>query len=386
MSMSKGRRRRKKSVSFGRVVGAFIALLTIIVLFSPLSIEDKTIEIEVGTEFEGEPTIKYLGFDISKNVKSTGDVDTSKVGEYKVTYKWGIKSVTRTINVVDTTAPVINMQGGTTLYVEDVNNLEILDPGVVVTDNNDKDVKAKRERHKISETEYEFVYTATDLSGNIAIAKRRILKATGVIYLTFDDGPSDVTPEILDILKENNVKVTFFIVNYSEEDKSTIQRIIDEGHTLGLHGLSHDYATIYSSLDAITENFVGLRNKILDDFNYSARYIRFPGGASNTISKNYCEGIMTEATNTVEQEGFTYYDWNVDVDDAGSARTADKIYDNFVTGIAPKHENVVLMHDGYGHQATADALQKIIDYAKENGYVFSAITEDTIPIQHGVNN
>ncbi len=95
---------------------------------------------------------------------------------------------------------------------------------------------------------------------------------------------------------------------------------------------------------------------------------------------------MTEATNKVEQEGFTYYDWNVDVDDAGSARTADKIYNNFVAGIAPKRENVVLMHDGYGHQPTADALQGIIDYAKENGYVFSAITEDTIPVQHGVNN
>ena len=95
---------------------------------------------------------------------------------------------------------------------------------------------------------------------------------------------------------------------------------------------------------------------------------------------------MTAATSKVEQEGFTYYDWNVDVNDAGSARTANKVYDNFVAGIVPQRENVVLMHDGYGHQPTADALQKIIDYAKENGYVFSEITEDTIPVQHGVNN
>lgn len=360
MAMSKGRRRRRKSIRFGRVVGGIIALLAITLLFSPLSMEDKTIEVEVGTEFNDEPTIKYLGFNVSKDVKITGNVDTSKVGEYKITYKWGLKSATRTINVVDTTAPVIDMQGGSTLYVEDFNNLESLDPGVIVTDNYDEDVRAKRERHKISDSE--------------------------VIYLTFDDGPSDVTPEILDILKENDVKATFFIVDYSEEDKSKIQRIINEGHTLGLHGLSHDYAKIYSSVDAITENFIGLKEEILNDFDYNAIYIRFPGGASNTISKNYCEGIMTEATNKVEQEGFTYYDWNVDVDDAGSARTADKIYNNFVAGIAPKRENVVLMHDGYGHQPTADALQGIIDYAKENGYVFSAITEDTIPVQHGVNN
>lgn len=383
--MAKGRRRRRK-LKIRRVVGLLIFVLAVIILVLPMSVEDKNVEIEVGTEFRDEPTIRFLGVDLSKAVKTIGEVDTSKVGEYKITYKWGIKAVTRTVNVVDTTAPVINMQGGSSLYVENFNNLESIDPGVVVTDNYDKEVKAKRERHKISETEYEFVYTATDLSGNIAIAKRRILKATGVIYLTFDDGPSDITPEVLNVLKENDVKATFFIVDYSEEDKSKVQRIIEEGHTLGLHGMSHDYATIYSSLDAITENFIGLRNKILDDFNYSATYIRFPGGASNTISKNYCEGIMTEATNKVEQEGFTYYDWNVDVDDAGSARTADRIYDNFVAGIAPKRENVVLMHDGYGHQATADALQKIIDYANDNGYVFSAITEDTIPVQHGVNN
>ncbi len=384
--MAKGRRRRRRKLKIRRVVGLLIFLLVVIFLVLPMSVEDKNVEIEVGTEFRDEPTIRFLGVDLSKAVKTIGEVDTSKVGEYKITYKWGIKAVTRTVNVVDTTAPVINMQGGSSLYVDNFNNLESIDPGVVVTDNYDKEVKAKRERHKISETEYEFVYTATDLSGNIAIAKRRILKATGVIYLTFDDGPSDITTEVLNVLKENDVKATFFIVDYSEEDKSKVQRIIEEGHTLGLHGMSHDYATIYSSLDAITENFIGLRNKILDDFNYSATYIRFPGGASNTISKNYCEGIMTEAINKVEQEDFTYYDWNVDVDDAGSARTADRIYDNFVAGIAPKRENVVLMHDGYGHQATADALQKIIDYANDNGYVFSAITEDTIPVQHGVNN
>lgn len=386
MVMSKGRRRRRKSIRFGRIVGVIIALLAIILLFLPLSMEDKTIEVEVGTEFTDEPTIKYLGFNVSKDVKITGNVDTSKVGEYKITYKWGLKSATRTINVIDTTAPVIDMQGGSTLYVEDFNNLESLDPGVIVTDNYDEDVKAKRERHKISDSEYEFVYTATDSSGNITIAKRTIMKTTGVIYLTFDDGPSDITPEVLDILQENEIKATFFIVDYSEEDKSKIQRIIDEGHTLGLHGLSHDYAKIYSSVDAITENFIGLQEKILNDFDYNAIYIRFPGGASNTISKKYCDGVMTAATSKVEQEGFTYYDWNVDVNDAGSARTANKVYDNFVAGIVPQRENVVLMHDGYGHQPTADALQKIIDYAKENGYVFSEITEETIPVQHGVNN
>ena len=179
--MAKGRRRRRK-LKIRRVVGLLIFVLAVIILVLPMSVEDKNVEIEVGTEFRDEPTIRFLGVDLSKAVKTIGEVDTSKVGEYKITYKWGIKAVTRTVNVVDTTAPVINMQGGSSLYVENFNNLESIDPGVVVTDNYDKEVKAKRERHKISETEYEFVYTATDLSGNIAIAKRRILKATGEKY------------------------------------------------------------------------------------------------------------------------------------------------------------------------------------------------------------
>ena len=95
---------------------------------------------------------------------------------------------------------------------------------------------------------------------------------------------------------------------------------------------------------------------------------------------------MTKVTEAVEQEGLVYYDWNVDVNDAGGARTASKIYDNFVEGIASKRENVVLMHDGFGHEATAEALQRIIDYAKYNGYEFSAISENTVPVQHSVNN
>ena len=150
--------------------------------------------------------------------------------------------------------------------------------------------------------------------------------------------------------------------------------------------MSHNYSKIYSSPEAIMENFITLQNKIMDDFNYLAKYIRFPGGSSNTISKNYCEGVMKKATNMAKQEKMEYYDWNVDTDDAGSARTPDEIYNNFVNGIQPGLENVVLMHDGEGHEPTLKALQKIISYAKENGYVFTAISEQTTPVQHSVNN
>lgn len=380
------RRRKRRAVKSGRVVEILILVVLFMLLIIPLSIKDKNVEIEVGTSYNDKTKITYLGIDISDFVDIVGSIDTTTVGEYELTYKWGIKSATQKIKVVDKTAPKIEMQGGSTIYVQSLDNLDNIDPGVVVTDNYDKDIRAKRERNKISETEYEFVYTATDSSGNVTIEKRRIVMATGVVYLTFDDGPSNVTPEILDILEKNDVKATFFIVDYSEEDKETIQRVINDGHTLGVHGISHDYATIYSSVTAALENFTDLKEKLLNDFGYEATFIRFPGGSSNTVSKKYSEGVMTKVTEAVEQEGLVYYDWNVDVNDAGGARTASKIYDNFVEGIASKRENVVLMHDGFGHEATAEALQRIIDYAKYNGYEFSAISENTVPVQHSVNN
>lgn len=387
MYKSRGKRGRRNSIGLGKFVIGGTILLALLLLFMPISIENKNAEVEVGTEFKANPKVTYFGIDISKYVKTTGNVNTSKVGEYNINYKWGIKSKTTIISVVDKTAPVIHLQGAKTVYAKDSRNLEGAEKGVTVTDNYDKDIKvSRRDTNKISDTEYEFVYTAIDSSGNMSIAKRKIVIATGVICLTFDDGPSSVTPEVLDVLKENNIKATFFILDYSEQSKSMIQRIIDEGHTLAIHGMSHDYSKIYASAEATLENFTSLQKKIKKDFNYDVKYVRFPGGASNTISRNYCEGVMTEAVKKVQEESLEYYDWNVDVDDAGSARTPSEIYNNFVDGILPGVENIVLMHDGEGHMPTAKALQEIINYAKENGYVFTAISENTTPAKHSVNN
>lgn len=387
MYKSREKRGRRNSIGLGKFVIGGTILLALLLLFMPISVENKNAEVEVGTEFKANPKVTYFGIDISKYVKTTGNVNTSKVGEYNINYKWGIKSKTTTISVVDKTAPVIHLQGAKTVYAKDSRNLEGAEKGVTVTDNYDKDIKvSRRDTNKISDTEYEFVYTAIDSSGNMSIAKRKIVIATGVICLTFDDGPSSVTPEVLDVLKENNIKATFFILDYSEQSKSMIQRIIDEGHTLAIHGMSHDYSKIYASAEATLENFTSLQKKIKKDFNYDVKYVRFPGGASNTISRNYCEGVMTEAVKKVQEESLEYYDWNVDVDDAGSARTPSEIYNNFVDGILPGVENIVLMHDGEGHMPTAKALQEIINYAKENGYVFTAISENTTPAKHSVNN
>ena len=95
---------------------------------------------------------------------------------------------------------------------------------------------------------------------------------------------------------------------------------------------------------------------------------------------------MTELTKRVIDEGYRYFDWNVDSDDAGHAKTSEKVYQNVTTGIKPGRNNVVLMHDFAGNHKTIDALDNIIDWGLEQGYVFRRITEETPMVKHGVNN
>ena len=350
MAMSKGRRRRRKSIRFGRVVGGIIALLAITLLFSPLSMEDKTIEVEVGTEFNDEPKI-------------TGNVDTSKVGEYKITYKWGLKSATRTINVVDTTAPVIDMQGGSTLYVEDFNNLESLDPGVIVTDNYDEDVKAKRERHKISDSEYEFVYTATDSSGNIAIAKRRILKATGVIYLTFDEGyEAGYTENILNTLKKNDVKATFFITShYFNTASDLVERMISDGHIIGNHTVNHKSLPSISN-EEIENELMKLHQAMYEKFNYEMKYMRPPKGEFNerTLRKTAQLGYKTVMWS------FAYFDWD-EKKQPNLEESRKIIINNFHCG------EIMLLHPN--SKTNSEVLDSIIKEAKNQGYQFKLLDE-----------
>lgn len=211
--------------------------------------------------------------------------------------------------------------------------------------------------------------------------------ATGIIYLTFDDGPSsDITPEILNILKEKGVKATFFVVHFSEKNAELVKREDKEGHTVALHGYTHTYSEVYSSADACLDNFKKIQEQVYETIGKSPDIIRFPGGSSNTISKKYCEGVMTEVTRRALNEGFRYFDWNVDSDDAGHAKTRDDVYNNVTSKIKPGRENVVLMHDFSNNHKTLNALSDIIDYGLQNGYVFRKITNDTKMVTHSVNN
>ena len=204
----------------------------------------------------------------------------------------------------------------------------------------------------------------------------------GVIYLTFDDGPSlDSTPKILDILKEENVKATFFLLNYTSAKEKLVKREVEEGNSIGIHGYSHKYKKIYQSEDAYMENLNKMQSKIEKSTGIKTTLTRFPGGSSNTISR-FNKGIMTKLTQKVQEEGYQYYDWNVDSGDAGGAKNEKQVYNNVINSLSKKRSNVVLMHDFSNNEKTIKELKKIIQYGKENGYEFRRITADCGLVMH----
>lgn len=206
-----------------------------------------------------------------------------------------------------------------------------------------------------------------------------------VVYLTIDDGPSENTQAVLDILDRYGCKATFFVVGQDPAYFPMIKEAYYRGHTIGLHTYSHDYAYIYSSQQAYFEDLDSIGEVVRDQIGYVPCFIRFPGGSSNSISANYTSGIMSELVNEVQARGYQYYDWNVSSGD-GSDHTADDLV-YFATEEAPEYDNIVLlMHDSSTKQTSVEALPRIIEYYQERGYTFEAIDRTTYVPHHGVNN
>lgn len=204
----------------------------------------------------------------------------------------------------------------------------------------------------------------------------------GVIYLTFDDGPGKDTPRLLEILEQYDVKATFFLVNTGYA--STISQIAEAGHALAMHTATHDFEKVYASEDAYFADLAKIQSVIEQYSGQAPTLIRFPGGSSNRISASYTEGIMTRLTALVEEQGYTYFDWNVDSDDAGSAKTSREVFLNVIRGCATRESSVVLMHDIKSY--TVDAVEDILVWGLANGYTFEALTADSPTFHHTVNN
>ena len=204
------------------------------------------------------------------------------------------------------------------------------------------------------------------------------------VYLTIDDGPSAMTQQVLDILDKYGCKATFFVVGHNEEYYPMIAEAFKRGHTIGLHSMTHDYAYVYSSTDAYYEDLGAIGDVVKNQIGFVPCFIRFPGGSSNAVSANYTQGIMTELTQSVQERGYQYYDWNLSVGD-GSEHTADEIAEY---GMADDgNENIMLLcHDSATKQSTVDALPRIIEHYQGLGYTFEAIDRNSWVCHHGVGN
>lgn len=330
--------------------------------------------------------------DITNNVTIEQDVNNII---YTVSDSSGNQTkIERKIIEDDLEKPSIKLKGSKTIYL--YLGDKYTEPGFTASDNCDGNITKKvKQTGKVDTSNvgtYVIKYTVSDGSGNKATAKRTVVvskkvssskKGNGVIYLTFDDGPSYVTEKILDILDKENVKATFFVINANKLTK----RAYNSGHTIGLHSDTHNYSYIYKNSNNYFNDLNKISNKVYNVVGIRTKIIRFPGGSSNTVSRNYNKGIMTYLTKEVVNRGYIYFDWNVGSNDTGGdSNNSTNIYYNVVNNLSHDKTNIVLMHDSYGHDATANALKRIISYGKENNYTFKAITEDTPLVRHGVNN
>jgi len=300
-----------------------------------------------------------------------------------------LTEITRLFTQVDTTAPTLTLLGPLSIKV--AFNSPYYEYGFTVSDN------CRFESNQVVITNsvdsshlghYTVTYSATDQAGNNTTLSRDVevidLPLT-TVYLTFDDGPSPLTSQVLDILKPYGAKATFFVIKQKAEIEPILLRAYQEGNTVALHSYHHVYNTIYASTENFYEDLNRIQSWVQNITGHKSMIYRFPGGSSN-ISSRFNPGIMTTLTESVETKGYHYFDWNVSSGDGSSKTTTDQIITNVIKNIRPGKSYVVLMHDSRGHEETVAALPSILDYLQSIGALVLPITMDTPVVQHTVQN
>ena len=201
-----------------------------------------------------------------------------------------------------------------------------------------------------------------------------------VVYLTFDDGPSVVTADILDLLKERNIKATFFVTGATtQRGKDLYIRMKEEGHSIGIHSYSHKYDKIYASSYAFLEDFSKLENHLKEIVGDTPKIFRFPGGSTNS---NASPQVIKEIKKAIADKGYIYFDWNsLAKDDKVTTSPAKEIFENIIKSAKDNPRILILMHDNTIRTTAPDCVRMVIDYYTEKGYRFEPLTEDTPPIQ-----
>lgn len=322
------------------------------------------------------------------------------VSEGKITYSVIDSSgnpawVEQEVPGLDPAPPKIFLEGGERITVT-VGTL-LWEPGYYAEDTFDgnltEQVQVEGEVDWLTPGVYPVTYHVADGHGNRTSIVREVEVAAvprpevhwpgeKTIYLTFDDGPGPYTRQLLDILDAYGVKATFFVTGTSYGN--VMKEIVDRGHSIGIHTVTHQYHQIYESPEAYFADLLGMQQIIYDHTGVKTTLLRFPGGSSNAISKETYEGLMTILTEAVQDAGFQYFDWNVDSLDAGGAKDAQEVAQNVIDGIQKVGTSMVLQHDI--HSCSVEAVEQIIQWGLENGYVFRALTQNSPGFHHNVYN
>lgn len=198
--------------------------------------------------------------------------------------------------------------------------------------------------------------------------------AEKTVYFTFDDGPSEVTEEVLDVLMEEGIKATFFVIGPSgDKTDERIFRMFSEGHSIGLHTMSHDYGRIYSSAEEFMNDLEYERDWVYSVTGEECNIFRFPGGSNNSAAEKW---LLEEIKEKAEERGFVWYDWNADSKDSiGFLLSPEEIVQNVLDSEAVKSgkDVIVLMHDSSTRKTAPEALRMLIDEFRERGYVFGKL-------------
>lgn len=214
----------------------------------------------------------------------------------------------------------------------------------------------------------EFVPTANFLSQVQAENKNE----KKIAYMTFDDGPSEITPLILDTLKEKGIKATFFLIGneMTPEREEIIYRIIDEGHVIGVHTQSHKKNDLYSSFDNFFKDFEAAQSKIEEVTGKEVKLHRYPWGSAN----NFLAPLFRSITAELQERGIKSFDWNATGEDSlNDGICGAQIKANIAKTYGRYVDPIILLHDGNTNKNTALILGDVIDMIREDGYAFDTL-------------
>lgn len=223
---------------------------------------------------------------------------------------------------------------------------------------------------------YEY-YTWNDYTSPVSSVLKREKEETKVAYLTFDDGPSMLSSRYLDILKEENVNATFFVIGQQvcDEMEDVVKRAIDEGNEIGIHTYCHEARNIYGCADSCYRDVMKTRGILEDKFGYKPKLYRFPWGSANNYIASYRDDIISR----LKKEGLEYQDWNVSAEDSVGSPTEESILSNIRKDYKKYDEPVILMHDSGCNEKTLSSLREVIRELKKSGYSFETLSKRSKP-------